>query len=685
MNRTRLVALPAALLFALALPAQEKLELGKMWTFENAPLEHLEKAHGFKPPEGWFDQVRLSSLRIPGCSASFVSPKGLIMTNHHCVRDAVARVSPRDQDWVKNGFAAKSPAEEVKIPGMDARQLASMEDVTARVDEGIPAGADDATVAKMRAENEKKILDAAKAKNPDFEYQVVRLFQGAQAQLYAYKVYRDVRLVAAPHLQSAHFGGDPDNFTYPRYGIDFSFLRAYEDDKPADSSKHYFRWSATGAKEGELVFVTGNPGNTGRLLTYAQLEYLRDQQLPIRLGQIDSTLVILKRAAAQSPQIERQLRTQILGMENSQKAIRGYHNGLLDAKLMAAKKVAEEAFRSRIDAQPDLKKKFGDAWDKLAAVQKDRMAMTPSLAFHTPGGNNLIARALNVVRAVDPNTAKEAAEQARKDALADLRPSNPIQEALFVDFLARAQKWLPKNDPYLNALLRGKAPAEAAKALRADSKLDERAAVEALLDGGAEAVKASDDPVIAAARILAPIVEKNQKADAAARTAESVQATRIGQALFAAYGTKVSPDATFTLRLSDGVVQGFPYNGTIAPWRTSFYGLYGRNVEFENKYPFDLPQPWLDKKDKVDMTKSVNFVSTNDIIGGNSGSPVINKDREIVGLIFDGNIEMLANNYLYRDDVPRAVSVHVDAIVTTLKVIFEADWIVEELQGNAGN
>lgn len=678
----RKLFLPALLLLAAFLPAQENLELGKMWTFENINLEYLEAIYGFSPSQEWLDTTRLASLRMTsGCSASFVSPEGLILTNHHCVRDAVAQISPAGQDWVKNGFVAGSREEEVPLPdNVRMEQLIAISDVTDRMNSGIGEDDDVQAVAAKREENEETILEEARRQHPGMKVQVVSLYHGGRFHLYVYRVFEDIRLAAAPHLQTAHFGGDPDNFTYPRYGIDFALLRAYEDGKPVDSSGHHFTWSDDGAAEGELVFVTGNPGSTGRLNTVAQLEYLRDVEYPMNLGFIHGQLELFNNVLEETPALEERLRTRILSLENSDKAITGYLSGLQDEELMARKAEAQKQFRARIAEDPAMQEEYGSAWKRLKEIAREKRELTPKLRFHDPGYSPLLQRARWVVRATDP----EATEEERQEAATRARSmprTNPINRRWQLKRLKLAVRFLPEDDPYLKALLRGEAPEEALETLASESRMDDGDYVEELLEGGREAVTASEDPAVAAALIVDPLMEEHAERNTELKTAEKVELARIGQAVYAVYGSKVSPDATFTLRISDGVVRGFPMNGTIAPPATSFYGLYARNCEFNNEHPFDLPRIWKDREDRIEMTTRLDFVSTNDIIGGNSGSPVINKDQEIVGVVFDGNIQMLPNRFLYTDEEARTVSVHSEAILEALRKIYDAGPLADELEG----
>ncbi|MEM7200397.1 MAG: S46 family peptidase [Planctomycetota bacterium] len=668
------------LAIAPAAAAQGNLELGKMWTFESPPLDYLRDEYGFEPPAGWLDALRMASLRFgDGCSASFVSPRGLIMTNHHCARGQIAEISPEDQDWVRNGFYASSLEDEVRIPGLTVQQLVQMRDVTAAMNAGIAGGDDDASIAAARDRNEAGLLAQAREQYPELQPEVVELHQGAVYQLYLYRVWDDVRLVCAPHLQIAHFGGDPDNFTFPRYSLDFSFLRAWVDGKPAATEAHYFEWSKSGPAEGDLVFVTGNPGSTDRLKTKAQMNHLRDAGYPMIRQLIDNRLGLMKEIAKLGPEQEKQFRTQILTFENAQKAYAGYHSGLLNEPLMARKIRAEAAFKRAVLADPDLRERYAHLWARLEETAAAKTAFEPQRRFHTPGGSKHLARALELVRAATA-TDPERRQEYLKGAMAVALEASPYDRASFIDHLARARDWLPPSDPFRRYVIGDRTPEQTA-ALLESSQVGDPEFESRLVAAGEEAIKLSDDPAVRMAVVLEPLIRAKDATSARLSEQESTLGAELGRAMFAVYGARVSPDATFTLRFSDGVVMGYPYNGTIAPWRTSFYGLFGRHAEFEGEHPFDLPKPWLERQDQIDLRKSVCFVSSNDIIGGNSGSPIVSRNLEIVGLIFDGNIEMLANRFVYSDDVPRAVSVHSEAIIEALAKIYNADRVLEELLG----
>lgn len=660
-----------SLLLAATAAAQDELGLGKMWTFERPPLAYLEREYGFAADEAWWNRMRLASLRFGrGCSASFVSPQGLILTNHHCARGAIAEVQG-DNDWVRDGFVARDLGDEVKLPGLTVQQLVGMTDVTREVEAGVTGAMGPDEAEQLREKNRERILTSARARAPGREPQLVKLFQGGLWQLYEYRVFDDIRLVMAPHLQIAHFGGDPDNFAYPRYAVDFSFCRAYVDGRPADTSANHFRWG-DGPEVGELVILTGNPGGTQRLLTKAQLEYQRDARYPRVRELIDNRLAILRDFSAKDPVAEKRLRTTILGLENGQKLYRGEHGALRDPNFMARKDKAEQAFQER--ARNSGRAQELAIWNELATLMRQKVALDAPLNFQSTGGLPLLLRAEALLE-----FAAHGDPAVRQRALDVRCPRDPVQEALFADHLARARGRLPDGDPYVAAALRGREPAAAVEALLTNSRLADDAFVQQLLDGGADAIRSSADPALALIREIAPLAAANKQREQAIAAAEAALGARLARLLFAVYGDDVSPDATFTLRFSDGRVAGYPYNGSLAPWRTVFHGLFARNVEFDGVHPFDLPEAWLLARDRIDMHAPVDFVCTVDSTGGNSGSPVVNAKLELVGLLFDGNIESLANEFLYGERVERSVCVHPQAIVEALRKVYPATRLLREI------
>jgi hypothetical protein len=496
----------------------------------------------------------------------------------------------------------------------------------------------------------------------------------------------------APEVDIAFFGGDPDNFTYPRYDLDLTLIRVYENGQPY-KTPNYFKWSAAGAAENELVFVIGNPGSTGRLLTLSQMEYLRDVQYPAQLEGYKRQLATYKALSARSPAAEREYQNTIFSLENSQKAVAGYRAGLLDSLIMARKRAFERDFRARVNADPTLRRQYGQTWAEIERALKDETTFAPLLRWHSfGGGSQLLNLAGGIVRLPTQGALADslrlpqyrgASYDRLKQSLLAARPDTAFERMALAATFRAWQSELPATDPVLRAALAlGKGNADSAGAyLVRNTTLFDSTARRALLEGGAATVAASNDPLVVLARRIEPLNRALAQRQMKLESAISTNAAKIGRAMFEAYGTALPPDATFTQRISDGVVKGFPYNGTIAPYKTTFAGLYDRAWSFDNKGAFRLPPRWVERRDRLDLTTPFNFVGTNDIIGGNSGSPVINRNAEIVGLIFDGNIEMLPNRFIFTDEVSRSVSVHSRAITEALRKMYDADWIANELEG----
>ncbi|HEY5440301.1 MAG TPA: S46 family peptidase [Gemmatimonadaceae bacterium] len=663
-------------------------EFGTMWTFDAPPLEYWKGRYGFEPSKEWLDHVRLSSVRIPGCSASFVSDKGMVMTNHHCARACITAVSPRDTSYQEAGFVSPAESGERKCDGYYADQLISTEDVTAKVRSAVTT----TVTAKQVEQRDKAISDIQTSCQTatGLVCQVVTFYQGGKYSLYRYKRYSDVRIVMAPEEGISFFGGDPDNFTYPRYDLDLTLLRVYENGQPM-KTEHYLRWNSNGAKEGDLTFVVGNPGSTGRLLTIAQMEYLRDVQYPATLANYKSQIALYKEFAAQSEANKRKYENAIFSLENSQKATKGYNAGLVDPAIMARKAAFEKDFRSRIMAKPDLAAKYGRAWDNISMAQKELASIAVLQQFQGfGGGSNLLNLAAGLVRIPEQEKLPDSLRLSQYRAQGMNRMKTQVGQNIQIDpemekrllamQLTMAQKALPADDPFLAAALGGRSPEVVAEALVNGTKLGSAEARKALLDGGAAAVLASTDPMIVLARKVNPMATRHAMRALRLNTTISANVELVGQAIYAAYGESLPPDATFTLRISDGLVQGFPYNGTIAPYKTSFYGLFARSAEFDDQPPFKLPARWQAARTTVDMTTPMDFVLTGDIIGGNSGSPVINRAGEVVGLIFDGNIEMLPNRFIFTDEVSRSVAVHTKGIVEALRKVYGAARLADEVE-----
>jgi hypothetical protein len=675
------------LLSEATIPAGYVPEFGTMWTLEAPPLEYWATRYGFEPDQAWLDHVRLSAVRLPGCSASFVSADGLVLTNHHCVRGCISAVSPADTNYLHTGFVAGTRAEEKVCPNTYVDQLVSAEDVTERVRAAVTASSvseqvDQRSAATARIRSECEAATGHRC-------QVVGLYNGGRYSLYTYRRYSDLRLVMAPELDAAYFGGDPDNFTYPRYNLDVSFLRAYEDGAPARPSNH-LSWSAAGAAEDELVFVVGNPGSTGRLLTLAQMEYLRDVDYPASLNALESRLDVLREYSARSPEIARRYENAIFGAANSQKATRGYLAGLLDPDIMARKARFESDFRARVGADPVLAARYGAAWDEIAGAQLERATFALPARYYALNGSALLSTAMELVRAANqaevaeadrlPGWAGDRIERTLQTLVRDRSVDLELERLQLTRWLADARRDLGDDDPLVRALLAGRSPAAAAAALLAETVLTETAARRALMEGGRAAIAASQDPFVVAVRGLEPTSAGFVRRAADLDAVVSTRVERLGEAIYAAYGEALPPDATFTLRISDGVVKGFPMNGTIAPYKTTLYGLFARSADFDHEAPFTLPRSWREAESRVGMSTPINFVATADIIGGNSGSPVINRRGEVVGVVFDGNIEMLPNRFIFTDEVSRSVNVHSAGIIEALRQVYRAGHIADELE-----
>lgn len=669
-------------------PAEYVPEFGTMWTFDAPPLDYWKRRYNFTPDQKWLDHVRLASVRLPGCSASFVSAQGLVMTNHHCARACITAVSPADTNYQSVGFVAGSRQQEKKCAGLYVDQLQSIDDVTARIRAKVTAQGTAAQVEQRDAEVQAIQRECQQASG--LICQVVGLYQGGMYSLYRYRRFNDVRLVMAPEETVSFFGGDPDNFTFPRFCLDVTLLRVYENDQP-HQPQEYLKWSANGALENELVFVTGNPGSTGRLLTVAQMEFLRDVTYPAQLASLARTITLLRGLTAQSEQNRRQYENALFSAENSQKAITGYLAGLTDESIMARKRAFERQLRARVTGDPKLRAEYGGAWAAIEAAQRELKSISTQARYYTMAGSNLLNFAAVLTRLPQQaNLADSLRLPAyRANAIANLRnqlmapvPIDTMLERLnLTSWLQAAQQELDPKDPLLVALLAGRKPEDAAIALLRGTRLADPQVRRALIEGGAPAVLASTDPLIVVTRTLEPASLDLARRALRLNTITSANAEKVGRAQFAVYGKALPPDATFTLRISDGVVKGFPMNGTIAPYKTSFYGLYARSAEFDDRPPFQLPQRWHERQSQIDLKTPFNFVSTNDIIGGNSGSPVLNRNAEVVGLIFDGNIESLPNRFIFTDEVARSVSVHTRAITEALRKVYQAVWIADELEG----
>lgn len=662
-----------------------------MWLYNAPPKDKIKAKYKFQLTQEWLDHVRLSSVRFNnGGSGSFVSADGLTFTNHHVGAGCVQQLSSEGHDYLRTGFYAKTQAEEAKCPNLELNQLVGIEDVTDKVNATVKPGMSAADIGQaQRAAMSQIEKDCSTTSG--LRCDTVILYSGSVYNLYKYKKYTDVRLVFAPEFDIAFFGGDPDNFTYPRYDLDITFFRVYENEKPAHLD-NYLHWSEKGVKDGDLIFVSGHPGSTGRLLTMAQIEFLRDFQYPAALKFLARRVAILQNFSKESEENARIAKEDIFGLQNSQKALTGYQSGLLDKSIMASKSAEEATLRAGFKADP---KNAGaaDPWDAIEQAIKTQQSIYPNLLYlermrgfggHLPG----IARVLVRAAAEKPKPNSDRMREFRDSGLPSLEQglfsTEPIYKKLdtvvLADSLSEMLDALGKDNPNVKAVLQGKTPEEAAKDFVNNSKLDDVAVRKQLYEGGQAAIDASTDPLILAMKAI----------DADARTArkefedkvDSVvrqNGTAIAKARFAQSGFTQPPDAGFTLRLSYGAVKGYEENGKATPFDTFIGGAYEHAAEHNNQSPYNLPESWMKSKDKLNLKTPFNFVSTADIIGGNSGSPTVNKEGEVVGIIFDGNIESLPWNFAYSDTQGRAVSVDSRGIQEALRKIYGATALADEL------
>jgi hypothetical protein len=688
----RAVAFVLSLSILLSLPATAVRADEGMWTFDNPPLKQWKERYNFEPTKEWLDHVRLASVRLQdGGSGSFVSANGLVMTNQHVAGGQLAKLSTKERDLVKDGFYARTNAEELKCPDLEINVLVSYEDVTARVQGAVKAGATDKEANEQRkaamAAIEKESTDTTKLKSD-----VVTLYSGGEYWVYRYKKYTDVRLVFAPEEQIAFFGGDYDNFTYPRYDLDVTFLRVYENNQPL-RTEHFFKWSAKGPADGEFVVLSGNPGSTNRLLTNAQLQFQRDLGNPLQMQVWSSRRDALNRYAAAGAEQARRAGSTRRSLENSIKRLESQQAGLLNARLYGKKEAEERELRAAIAAKPEWQQAYGTAWEQVATAYAALPKYAKRIAFSTIAApSRLGSLASTLVRYAEeirkPNDQRyDEFRDARLEALkANLFSPAPIypdlEEAALAAWLEEAQKTLGNDDPFIRAALSGATPAEVARRVVSGTKLSDVAVRKSLFEGGADAVTKSGDPMIALARRIEPVYrELRAWNEENILSVDASAGQRIAKARFAVYGKTVAPDATFTLRLSYGRALGYSEDTTLVPFKTTFYGLFDRAESFAEKPPYNLPARYREGRARLDLATPLDFVYTADTIGGNSGSPVINRNAELVGLNFDSNIQKLPNRYVYVDEEEggRAVAVHSMAIIEALRKLYGAEKLAEEI------
>lgn len=667
-----------------------RFDTGKMWTFDYPPYKYLQERYGFKATPEWFENVRLSALRIPGCTASFISGDGLILTNNHCAtwhRDAVQK---KGENLAKTGFYAKTLEEERKVPNMYVDRLVFIKDVT----DEIQSAMDTATTQEAKIDAKAKKIEELQKKYSEetgLNCNVVSLFNGGKFSIYGYKHYTDVRLVFVPEQQIGYFGGDYDNFTYPRYDVDFSLFRVYEDGKPLQT-EHYFKFSPNGAQDGEVIFTVGNPGRTNRLKTVSQLKYYRDVVYKNYSFAFDTYYNLLESLKSKFPERAQEFEKMKLRIGNAQKVFHYTYKGLANPYLMARKQAFENSLKDKVFADENLKNQFGGVWDAIDRVVKERTKYDKQItAFRL---NRMFSSRYFFIARKLVKLAKQLKlpEDKRADEYKSAKLDSTIQ-AIFpdkFDYPVENAKLQVQADIIRmnlgddNALVKlmfgdnhGKAAAD--YALK-NSQITKKEDVIKLAKEGSEAILTSQDPFIQfILKTQGKLKDLLKKSKEAADT-ENILSNQLGRVMYEIYGTSIPPDANFTLRLSDGVLKSFDYNGTKAIPRTTFYGLYNRYFGAEGKYPWNLPKRWQTPPEGLDLSTPLNFISTNDIVGGNSGSAIINKNAEIVGLAFDGNVNSIIGNFIYMPKDNRCVAVASQAILAALKYAYKAERIVKEIQ-----
>jgi hypothetical protein len=674
-----------------------------MWLYTALPVKQLKEKYNFEPTKQWLNHLQKSSVRFSsGGSGSFVSADGLVITNHHVGADALQKFSDEQHNYLRDGFYAKTRTEEKKCVDLELNVLMSVEDVTARVNSAVKSGMTSEQASDARKAAIATIEKESKDKT-GLRSNVITLYQGGVYHLYRFKRYDDVRLVFAPEQQAAFYGGDPDNFEYPRFDLDICIFRAYENGQPAKIDD-YLKINPRGPSDGELTFVSGHPGKTDRQLTVDELADMRDRFLPYMLGMFKRREVLLHSFGERTFENARRVRDDFFGIQNNRKRYDGYIAGLLDPQIWQSVQAREQKLRDAVSADPKLRS-TSSTYDRIQKAQEQIAKNAPIYNYFEQESPNfgiyrqprafystLFKYARLLLRAADerakPNNERfqEFRDSNRESLELELFSTEPIYDDVelltLTDSLTDLCNAFGAQHPLVQKTVLGdKSPRDRASELIKGTQLRDVAVRKKLYAGGKAAIEAVHDPMIDLARAI----------DSTARTAKKTLETQeeikqqayagIAKARFAVEGTSNYPDATFTLRLSYGTVRGYEENGKQVPAFTNFQGLFDRAAEHQNKEPFDLPQRWIDKKEKLALTTPFNFVSDADIIGGNSGSPVVNKAGEFVGIIFDGNIQSLVLDCIYTDKQSRAVSVDSAAIIEALRNVYDAQPLVDELIG----
>ena len=683
-QKTNWIATTVSCAVAVILAASEVRADEGMWLFNALPKELLKQKYGFEPTQEWSEHLMKSCVRFNvGGSASFISSNGLVLTNHHVGSDTLFKLSTKEHNYLQDGFLAKTEADELKAPDLELNQLVDIRDVTAEVTGAVKADATTEQAVAARRAVIAKIQKEASDKT-GLRCDVVTLYGGGRYHLYHYKKYTDVRLVWAPETAIAFFGGDADNFEYPRYCLDACIFRVYENDKPA-KIEHFLKWSAAGPGDGEVVFVSGNPGRTSRIFTIDALKFQRDVRIPFVLNFLRRREIVLQQFGLNGPEATRRARDELFGVQNSRKAYMGMIGGLQDPPTMAAKMETEANLLSKVGGDSKTAATLG-AWKKIAEVQKRRAELQGkgvSVASHLYDIAETIVQLVEEDKKPSGERLPEYSESGRESLEQQLYSTAPIyddlEQAMLADSMARTVELRGGDDEVCQAMLAGRSPADRAADLVSKTQLSKVEFRKQLVAGGAEAVANSTDPLIQLARILDAETRRFIKFNEEMAEVEKQAYAKIAEATFATQGTSTYPDATFSLRLAFGPVKGYEEDGQSVEAWTNLGGAFAHELNHKGQTDYALPESWAVAKDKLNMSTPLNFVCTADIIGGNSGSPVVNQKLELVGLIFDGNIQSLTADFVYTEKQSRAVSVHSSAIRESLRYIYGAEHIADQL------
>jgi len=662
----------------------QRFDDGRMWTFDAPPLDYFEERYGFRPDEAWLEKARLGTLRIPGCTASFVSPNGLMLTNHHCARSHATKVGRAGEQILQNGFYASSLDAERRVPGLYADQLVEITDVTDEVRQAMATAQTDAERSQARQEVTDSLTTALveEAGGEGYHAEIIALYDGARYKGYTFRRYKDVRLALIPELQLGYFGGDTDNFTYPRYALDMSLFRVYGEDGEPLQPEHYFEWDPQGSRPGDATFVVGNPGSTLRLETYEQLLFRRDVQDINLLETLEGRVNALQAYVDDAQDPAEDWQNRVFSLQNALKLYRGRVESLNDTYIMERIRKGDEQFRQAIQESDTLQAPYGGLLDSMAAIQQEKRDLAGAYqAFRlmqSPYASATLRRALTLATS---GSTGQSPPQRVLDALQSVgtQPTG-VDENFLAHRLQMFERYLGADSDPVQSALGGQSPTERAQQILAESVLADSARAVSAVESGSVP---EEDPAMEVVGAVLDQYRSYRSGWSGLTARQEAVASELGRAQFAIHGTSVPPDATFSLRLADGVVQGYEYNGTIAPAHTTFYGLYEHYHAYGEGSEWDLPDRWLNPPSSFDRSKPVNLVSTNDITGGNSGSPLLNRDLKLVGLIFDGNIESLAGDFIFMPHRMRAISVDVRGMLEALDEIYDADRLVQEVTGGA--